>query len=220
MSTTTSRHDSIWITDFLFYFQVIGSVVFIASQLSTMRVSIDGISLTWFGFWFVFLSINLILSFQSMRAMRTRLSTQTFIIYCIWSASMGLVLVALLLFGGRWTAFDTVTSLITLFGILCSIGVAKFKKIPVIDPLVQASFAVFCKGVPQLTLALMIMLHGGSGLSPYVVGLGHMTITMRLTQVWYASLSEGWDRYKVGIVIGESANFGTWIVVTIVWFLF
>jgi hypothetical protein len=219
MSTSSDYLDSKRITDFLFYFQLIAASVFVASQLSVMRESISGVSITWFGLWLVFLLINLFLSIAPLRRDRNRVSKQTFVLYLAWVIAMAFVFAFLLWQGAAWTKIDTVTAMITVMGSIASIVVARIKHLPITDPMVQASFAVLCKSVPQLTLVWMIIKYGGDGISPYVVVLGHVTISLRLAQLWYASLEGGWDRNRKGIAIGELSNELTWIVATVVWFI-
>jgi len=219
MNASLRRLGSMWFTDFLFYFQLVAASIFVLSQLSTMRESIAGVSITWFGLWLVFLLINLWLSIEPFRRDRDRVSRQTFAMYLAWTLAMAFVFLFLLKQGAIWTMIDTVTALITLAGSIASIFIAQLKRISITDPMIQASFAVLCKAVPQLTLAWMIVEFGGGGISPYVVILGHVTISLRLTQLWYASIENGWDRNRRAIAIGEISNELTWLVVTVVWLL-
>lgn len=219
MSTSSDYLDSKRITDFLFYFQLVAASVFVASQLSVMRQSISGVSITWFGLWLIFLSINLFLSIAPLRRDRNRISKQTFFLYLVWVIAMAVAFAFLLWQGAAWTKIDTVTAMITSIGSIAAVGIARINHLPITDPMVQASFAVLCKAVPQLTLVWMIIEYGGDGISPYVVVLGHITISLRLTQLWYASLEGGWDRNRRGIAIGEISNELTWIIATVVWLL-
>jgi hypothetical protein len=182
-----------------------------------MRQSISGVSITWFGLWLIFLLINLFLSMAALRHDRNRISKQTFVLYFVWVIAMTFVFAFLLWQGAAWTKVDTVTAMITISGSIAAIFIARIKHVPITDPMVQASFAVLCKAVPQLTLAWMIIEFGGEGISPYVVVLGHITISLRLTQLWYASLEGGWARNRRGIAIGEVSNELTWIIATVVW---
>ncbi len=217
MSTSSDYLDSKRVTDFLFYFQIAAASIFVASQLSVMRQSISGVSITWFGLWLIFLLINLFLSIAALRHDRNRISKQTFVLYLVWVIAMAFVFAFLLWQGAAWTKIDTVTAAITISGSIAAICIARIKHVPITDPMVQASFAVLCKAVPQLTLAWMIIEFGGEGISPYVVVLGHITISLRLTQLWCASLGGGWDRNRKGIAIGEISNELTWIIATVVW---
>ena len=47
----TREDGSSLFTDFLFYFQLVAATVVVVNQVATMKVSIDGVSVTWFGFW-------------------------------------------------------------------------------------------------------------------------------------------------------------------------
>jgi hypothetical protein len=207
-------------TDFLYYFQVVAAVVVVVTQLETMKVSIVGISITWFGFWLAFLLINLVLALGALKEHKDRVSKQTFLIYVAWTLAIGIILGNLLQANAQWTEIDSWTTVITCGGILMSICVARLIGVPYSDPLVKSSFAVFLKGVPQLTLAWSIFRYGGSGLSVYVLIAGHLTIATRLLQVWHSTKGGGWDRNRAGIAVGELANQMSWAVTTVVWIFY
>jgi hypothetical protein len=86
------------------------------------------------------------------------------------------------------------------------------------DPMLHAAYAVFCKAVPQLTLAWNIYRVGGDGISMVAFTAGHVTIGMRLAQIVFSIREAGLDRNRLGMAIGETANEVSWIVATVVWF--
>ena len=216
----SQKNNSTLFTEFLCYFQLVTAIVVVFTQLDVMQVSIDGISITWFGFWLAFLAINLALSFSSLKQHDDRVSKQTFLIYVAWTLAIGVIFFTLLQTNVHWTETDSWTKVITGGGILMSLCVAKFIGLPYSDPLVKSSFAVFLKGVPQLTLAWNIFCYGGGGLSVYVLIAGHLTIATRLIQVYYSAKANGWDRNRAGIAVGELANQLSWGVTTVVWILY
>jgi hypothetical protein len=213
----TREDGSSLFTDFLFYFQLVAATVVVVNQVETMKVSIDGVSVTWFGFWLAFLSINLVLAFNVLKTHQDRVSKQTFFIYVVWTLAIGAVFINLLRQSVQWTEVDSWTTVITGSGIFISLCVARLIGIAYSDPLVRSSFAVFLKAVPQLTLAWNIFLYGGDGLSVSLVIAGHLTIATRLIQVWYSTKIGGWDRNRIGIAVGELANQISWAVATVVW---
>ena len=46
---------------------------------------------------------------------------------------------------------------------------------------------------------------------------GHIGIMTRLGQLWFAIREAGWDRNRLGVVLSETANEVTWILVTVAW---
>ncbi|CAN0459637.1 unnamed protein product, partial [Phaeothamnion confervicola] len=84
-------------------------------------------------------------------------------------------------------------------------------------PLLHAAYAVFCKAVPQLTLAWNIYREGGAGISVIAFTAGHVTIGMRIAQIVVSIREAGLDRNRLGMAIGEAANEASWILATVVW---
>lgn len=207
-----------WTADVLFVVQLACAIAFGVSQFLAMRTSVEGVSTTWFVFWVAFLVVNLVLAVNAHRAYASRVSRQTVVIYGVWTVVCSANLLALLLSAGaRWNHVDTATVAITGTGCLAAIIIGRARSLPVSDPLVRANFAVFCKGVPQLTLAWNIWEHGGDGISVVAFTAGHVTICLRLWQVWLSIQEAGWDRNRLGMAIGEAANEASWIVATVVW---
>lgn len=206
------------IADALFVIQVLCASAFGIAQYHTMQGTVAGVSTTWFLFWGVFLVVNLVLAVNAYRAFASRIALQTVIIYAVWALVCAVVLLVLLATeAARWNHVDDVTAVITVAGCLGAIVIGRRRGLALSDPLVRASFAVFCKAVPQLTLAWNIWEAGGAGISAVAFAVGHITISMRLWQVWLSIREAGWDRNRLGIAIGEAANEVSWIVATAVW---
>ncbi len=220
MSVVQSAPDRARLTaDTLFVLQIFCACAFGVSQFLAMRDSVEGVSTTWFLFWVAFLIVNLVLAINAHRTYASRVSRQTVAIYALWTIVCSVNLVALLVTAtARWNHVDTATALITGGGCLAAIFIGRCYALPISDPLVRASFAVFCKGVPQLTLAWNIWEYGGGGISIVAFTAGHVTICLRLWQVWLSIREAGWDRNRLGMAIGEAANEASWIVTTAVWF--
>ena len=189
------------------------------SQVAAMQSSVEGVGIAWLGLWLAFLLVNLALSMQALALHRSRIAVQTVWIYVVWSGVIGVTLSALLWLGGRWTIIDTVTTSLAACGVTAAIIVAALRGLGPGDALVRATFAVFCKGVPQLTLAWLIWRDGGDGLALWTILAGHITINLRLVQIGLSIREAGWDRSRTGLLIGEGANILSWIVATIAWVL-
>ncbi len=208
------------IADLLFVVQIGCALVFGVSQTLRMLSSIEGLSLSWFLCWALFLVINLRLSIQAHRAQPSRVTKQTLWAYSIWTTIIAANLAALAWQGsGTWTKIDDVTIGIAVAGIVATLLVGRRHGLGWRDPLVRGWLAVFFKGVPQLTLAWNLALVGGGGLAPFGVFAGHVTICTRLGQLIYSIREAGWDRNRTGSLISEVANEGSWIVATVVWLL-
>ncbi len=205
------------ISDVLYVVQIACALGFGIAQLLAMLESVEGVSITWIALWLAFVLVNLVLAIAAWRAQPGRIIRQTVIIYAVWAVVCAANLAVLLAAGGTWNEVDSVTALLTAGGIGAAIIVARRRGLPATDPLVRATIAVFCKGVPQLTLAWNIWRYGGDGIAVFAFITGHLTITLRLWQVWYSIREAGWDRNRLGIAIGEAANEASWIVATVVW---
>jgi len=139
------------------------------------------------------------------------------VVYTTWAIAIAANLIMLLVADSSWSVVDTVTLAITGVGIVASVVVARVRQMAVSDAMVRASFAVFLKSVPQITLAWNILRDGGDGIALFAIIAGHLIITMRLAQIGFSIRISGWDRERFGLAIGEGANEATWIVVTMVW---
>lgn len=176
--------------------------------------------MTWLSFWGVFLLINLSLSIRAHQVQPSRITLQTVITYATWTSMMVLdTAIYLWREDVIWSAVDTWTTVIALTGIGVTLFVGHGNKLAIGDPLVRGYLAVFFKGVPQLTLAYNILMVGGGGVSIFGILTGHITICSRLGQILMSLREAEWDRNRQGSAISEIANEGSWIAVTIAWFI-
>ena len=213
MSITTQR-----ITDALFVIQVGCALLFGATQVTRMLTTTEGVSLTWFLFWALFLFINLRLAIRAHQVYPTRLSRQTIITYVAWSVVLaGAVGVLLWRSLGQWEAVDTLNMWVSGVGIGLVLAIGRLRGLGIADPLVRGWLAVFFKGTPQLTLAWHILQNGGEGLAPFAILSGHITINLRIGQLVFALREAGWDRNRLGSALSEVANELSWVVTTVAW---
>ena len=207
------------VADTLFVLQAGCSLLFGFSQFVRMLDSVEGVSVTWMLFWVAFLAVNLGLAVRAHRTFASRISRQVITIYSLWTAVCAANLLLLLLSAGmRWTVVDTVTAALTLGGVVVATGIGRARGLHFGDPMLHAAYAVFCKAVPQLTLAWNIYREGGAGISVVAFTAGHVTIVMRIAQIVFSVREAGLDRNRLGMAIGETANEASWIVATVVWF--
>ena len=206
--------------DGLFIVQIGCALIFGISQTHRMLTSVEGLSLSWFLCWALFLVINLRLSVQAHRVLPSRVTRQTLWAYSIWTTIIAANLAVLAWQGaGTWSAIDTITMGIAGLGVVLTLAIGASRRLGWRDPIVRGWLAVFFKGVPQLTLAWNLAQVGAAGLAPFGVIAGHVTICTRLGQLLFAIREAGWDRNRLGSLISEVANEGSWIVATVVWLL-
>lgn len=200
--------------DVLFLVQLGFALTFGVSQFLIMLTSTEGVSLSWFVAWEVFLLLNLWLAWRAHQTQPSRVTLQTLIVYAIWTAMIALDLLALIVKDSwEWTDRDTICFQIIAVGALLTLVVGRSN---ISDPLVKGWLAVFFKAVPQLVLAWNVALLGGEGISWFAVFAGHVTILSRIGQLTLAIREAGWDKNRVGSMISEVPNELSWIIVTIV----
>lgn len=208
------------IADSLFMLQVICSLLFGVSQLAQMSASTEGVSITWFAFWEIFLIINLRLAVNAHRNQPSRVTMQTIAVYALSTVIAAGCLGVLLWHGtAGWNPRDTLTTAITGVGIAMVLVYGRRQRLTLADPMVRGYLAVLFKCIPQLTLAYNIALVGGDGISSVGIVAGHVSICTRLGQLWFSLREAGWDRNRIGSMVSEVANEGSWIVATVAWLL-
>ncbi|MBK8957035.1 MAG: hypothetical protein IPM80_01070 [Proteobacteria bacterium] len=206
------------VADGLFFLQAGCALLFGISQFRRMLESVEGVSVTWMAFWVAFLLVNLGLAIGAHRKFASRISRQVITIYSLWTGVCAANLVLLLVSPGvEWTLVDSVTATLTLGGVVIATAIGRARGLRLGDPMLHAAYAVFCKAVPQLTLAWNIFREGGEGISVVAFTAGHVTICMRLAQIIASIREAGLDRARLGMAIGEAANEASWVLATVVW---
>jgi hypothetical protein len=206
--------------DFLLGIQIICTFVFGGSQFIRMLTTSQGVSISWFACWQVFLILNLVLAIRAHCNQPSRVTFQTILSYAAWVTMVTLDLGVMFWKGtGTWNMRDTSTVILAAIGVIATFSVAQRKQLAITDPMVKGYLAVFFKAVPQLILAYNIFMMGGAGLAGMAILTGHITILTRLGQLWFSIREAGWDRNRIGSAVSELANESSWVIVTIVWFV-
>ncbi len=206
------------IADLLFAVQVTCALLFGVTQINQMLQTTEGVSLTWFVFWAIFLGLNLILAVKAHQVQPSRVTRQTVITYCTWSAVLALALAVLAWHAlGAWYTADTINVMVSGLGIVATYAIGRRHGLGFTDPMVRGWLAVFFKATPQLTLAWHFTQVGGGGVAATAVFAGHATICIRIGQLYYSIREAGWDRNRLGSAVSEIANEMSWIVATVVW---
>lgn len=204
----------------IFGVSMICTIIFGIGQFERMLSTSQGLSVTWFAFWEIFLVLNLVLAIKAHKNKSSSITFQTVMNYAAWALVIALDLVTIIVKNsGVWDEKDTITTILVGIGIAVTVVIAKKKQWSVSNPMVKGWLAIFFKAIPQLVLAYKIYTDGGAGLPEIVVWSGHVTIITRLGQLVYSIKKAGWDKNKIGSAISEVANEASWIIVTIVWIL-
>jgi hypothetical protein len=202
-------------TKILFWFQVIMAWIYIIPQvIHLINGKTAGLNLAIWSLFIGYLLVGLSLSILSYREKPEPIRRYTVIIFAQWAV----FLPVLLIIGFQhihWTVGDTIvsSSALVLYGIVL-LRYRSFK-----DEMSRGWLAVLCKGIPQLWVAwTMIQANSSEWLPPLSLLATNMTMLPRFFQVYWQGQQGGWDRATKGLMLGETANVVTWLVVTAVWF--
>ena len=208
------------VADLLFWVQLICTLIFGISQFIKTLSTTEGISTSMFWSWEFFLTLNLIMALKAHRNKPSRVTRQTIISYITWIVMITLDLIAIYAKNtGIWNARDTWATILVAVGIVVIVIVKHFKRLPATDPMIKTSLSVAFKVIPQLVWAYNITLVGGGGLAWPAILAGHVTISSRIGQIWFAIREAGWDRNRIGLFISETSNEFSWLVVSITWLI-
>jgi hypothetical protein len=204
--------------DTFFVLQLVLCLISGGSQFVRLLTTSQGVNVSWLACWLAFLLINLGLTFHAHRRQPSRVTLQTVLTYSAWTLAIAACL-ALLLYQGTevWDGKDTATTVMVSLGVLATWLAARRRGLTHTDPLVHGWFGVCFIGLPQLTLTYKIFTVGGTGLAGGMLLAGHIGITTRLGQLWFAIREAGWDRNRQGAALSELANEATWLLVTVAW---
>lgn len=204
--------------DLLFAVQIICVFVFGIGQTIRLLHTSEGVSITWYLSWFIFLVLNLVLAFHAHKNKASRVTIQTLWSYVGWTLVVFSNLGAMFYKNNwMWNGRDSATTIAVVLGCIGIFITAHQKRLPVTDPMVKGWLAVFFKGVPQLILAINIYMVGIGGLAGTTIIAGHISVISRLGQLWFSIKEAGWDRNRKGSALSEFANESCWIVATAVW---
>jgi len=193
--------------DLLFGVQIICTFIFGGSQFLRMLTTSQGVGISWFATWQLFLILNLVLAIRAHHNQPSRVTFQTILSYVAWATMVTLDLGVMFWKGTwMWNERDTATLILATMGVIVTLIIARQKQLAITDPLVKGYLAVAFKAIPQLIMAYNIFVLGGSGLAGMAVGIGHVTILTRLGQLWFSIREAGWDRNRIGSAISEVLN--------------
>lgn len=207
-------------SDLFFAFQIVMAYFFAIPQVMRMFVDVRGVTITWLLFAGVFVALNLWLSAKSYRTTRSRTGFQTLAIYTNWTVLVT-ILVIISFMKCTWTEQDSlVSSLIIVAAVAVTIGAIMSKK-SLADPSVRGLLVGLFRMVPHLYLSYVII-HAGSagGVASKTIVAANITASARIFTLVSAGRKSGWDKSMKASLFSELTNEGSWLVVTLVWFLF
>lgn len=206
------------VADLLFGVQIVGALVFVGAYVMRSLHDVIGSSLVQFSLVVIYLLFHLALGIGAHRVSPSRVTRQAVATYAMWVALMS-ILVAVVASnpGYRWNGreFDQLLTAGVLSAIV--VLVVLFGDLKISDPMVKAFFAIAYKSVPQALLAVKFIAEGASGTPGLSVFVGHLTIIIRLGQIYFMVREAGWDKNRVWLAVSESANELSWIIATIAW---
>lgn len=204
--------------DLLFVVQIIGAIVFCGAYALRSLTDIRGSSIAQFGLVATFLVFHLWLGVGAHRASPSRLTRQAITTYVVWFVLMLVIVVVVATNPAyRWNEKDTTTIMVAVVLTLLVLVLSYALNLKIRDPIVKASFAIAYKTVPQVLLAWKFLADGASGTPILSIIVGHITILIRLGQIYSMVREAGWDRNRICLAISETANEFSWIVATIAW---
>lgn len=197
----------------LFLFQVIMAWIYMVPQVTQiLRGKTGGLTLAMWLIFMGYLFVSLSLAMLAWREKKEKIRLYTVIIFAQWSIFI-LVLFLMCVKSVRWSSGDTVVC-ISVF-MLSMITVLRNG---IKDPVTRGWLAVWCKGVPQLWMAYtMWSVHNAEWLPALSLLASNATALPRLIQVYLQGKRGGWDKPTKALMLGETANVTTWLVVNLVW---
>ena len=206
------------VADLLFGGQIVLGFVMVGTRIIRMMETVQGVALCEFILIIVFALINLWLATGANRASPSRLGRQLVFTYAFWSVLVSGSIITALANGYTWKGSDT--SAIGAAVLLGIIGVFIARVVwghGLTDPMVRGYFALVFKAWPQIVLAWVIATEGNRGLPLTALVVGHVTILIRITQIWMSIRESGMDRNRRAALMSELGNELSWVAVTISW---
>ena len=208
------------VTDLLFGVQIICAFVFAGAYFWRSLHDVTGSSVAQFGLAVAYLVFHLLLGLGAHRVAPSRVTRQAITTYGIWLFLVTAVGVATATNATYvWNKKDTTTLATAGVLTLVVLVLSHAQRLSPKDPMVKAWFAIAYKSVPQVLLAWKFLAEGASGTPGLSVVVGHLTILIRLGQIYFMVREAGWDRNRVWLAVSEGANELSWIVATAAWVL-
>ena len=206
--------------DLLLGVQIAGGLLITGSQIVRSFSSTQGLSIAMFALAAIFFGLNLVLAMDAHKNQPSRVTRQVVFVCTLWIVLCTVLVVFVFVNDPSvWDRNETAISVIAVSGASVVIVFAYFRKLALTNPMVKAWLAIAFKAVPQIAQAYKLFLVGGAGLAGGAVLGAHITMLTRLGQLIFSIKEAGWDKNRWASFWSELANWLTWVLVTIVWFL-
>ena len=205
--------------DFLFGLQILLAWIFTVPQVIRAFHSTAGMTMTWPMFCSAFVLVNLFLAIGAYKDSHSRKALQVTLVYANWLVLWVSILIPMSIYG-TWKSNDTVVSTLILIavGILLVARRESSLKATISEPITRGIVSLIVKSVPQLFIAYCIMQAGkNNGLAGTTLIIGHITVCIRIAEIYSAAKQDGWTRKNVGLFISEAGNELTWVITTLAW---
>ncbi len=207
------------IADLLFGVQIVGAVFFCGGYALRSLYDVTGTSIAYFLLSVGFLLFHLWLAIGAHRASPSRVSRQAVATYVVWFILyLTLIVVAWVNPAYIWNEKDTATFMAAAVLTIAVVILSVVRRLSVTDPMIKASFAIVYKSVPQVLLAWKFLAEGATGTPAIAIAMGHVTVLVRLGQLYFLVREAGWDRNRVWLTVSEACNEFSWLVATLAWF--
>lgn len=208
------------IADGLFWFQIFGALAFSGAYIERSLHDITGTSLAQKGLVVAYFSFHGALAVAAHRTYASRLTRQTITAYGIWII-LTLIMIGVIIVhpSFAWNEKDTAMMITAGAFTLVIILVGSVFNLTLADAMIKALFAIAYKSVPQILLAWKFLAEGSSGTPAIAVAIAHLTILLRLGQIYFLVEEYGLDRNRFWLATSETLNQITWTIATIAWFL-
>ena len=199
----------------LFWFQVFMAwTYFVPQVISILHGKTGGLTLAMWAIFMGYLFISLSLAVMAWKEKKEKIRLYTVIIFGQWCIFIS-VLFLMCVKSVHWSSGDT---LVCILVVILSVITIELKGLK--DPISRGWMAVWCKGIPQLWMAYTMWTAQSAEWLPAISLLAtNLTAIPRLVQVAIQGISGGWDRPTKSLMLGETSNVATWLVVTLVWIL-
>ena len=199
----------------LFLFQVIMAWIYMVPQVTQiMHGKTGGLTLAMWLIFMGYLFISLSLAMLAWREQKEKIRLYTVIIFAQWTIFI-LVLFLMCVKSVRWSSGDTVVCIC-----VAVLSVVTVVRHGIKDSITRGWLAVWCKGVPQLWMAYTMWSAQSAEWLPALSLLAtNATSLPRLIQVYLQGKRGDWDKPTKALMLGETANVATWLVVTLVWII-
>lgn len=173
--------------------------------------------------WQGFMAFNVMLAYGACRSAakvagpegdhKRRISRQVLFGYSLGFLLNGSNLILLISRGASFREVDHTTFIAAGLGLL--LVLAMYWK-NLLDPMAKGWYALLCKAVPQVLLAVSFWQVGGSAMPLVTLIAGHGIIVTRLIPIFVSYLKQK-DPHTRGLLLSEGSNEASWLLVTLAW---